>query len=113
MEERTSEAHEKGVALQELVKQFVSVSLSPQLRTDNTADLVTLTKTEFRTLEMRTRHFDLRAAWAPDVMMTHGIPACRVPGESLVADALTETLAKEKLKIARERLSLQAGVDAS
>ena len=106
--EASALALERGVAVQTLLAQFLGADLSAQLRTDNTADLITLTKSEFRTLEMRTRHFALRAAWSRDVLKAHGIEALHVSGQDLIADALTKALGREKLRIARERLSLCA-----
>ena len=105
--EASALALEKGVTLRTLLHQLLCILVPASLHTDSMADLVTLTKGEFRTLEMRTRHFALRAAWARDVMRTHGIDAMHIAGKDLVADALTKALGKEKLKIARERLSIR------
>ena len=76
------------------------------LRGDNTATIITITK---EVTSWRSRHYALQAGWARDQVHYQPIRAQHLPGKQLPADGLAKVLQGIEIEKARHRLTLRNG----
>ena len=98
----------EAIKLQPLAEALLgcTMPMSVRLYGDNSGSIQLLNRDVFHKCSWRTRAFALRAAWVRDQMHEHGIPLEHHPGATLIADLLTKTLSKTKLRELRELAQL-------